>query len=218
MRPRVKICCVLDEAEGRLAVDAGADMVGLVGPGLSGPEVRDEATIRRIAATIPPPVGSVLLTRVSDPDALAAQVARCGTSIVQLCDAMPPAAWAAVRRAAPGVRILQVVHVRGRDAIDEALAVAPHVDALVLDSGTPDGPAPVFGGTGRTHDWALSAEIVARAPRPVFLAGGIRPDNVAAAWRAVRPFGFDLCSGAREDGSMSAARLTAFFQVIRDLA
>jgi phosphoribosylanthranilate isomerase len=218
MRPRIKICCVLDEAEGHLAVDAGADMVGLVGPGLSGPEVRDEATIRRIAATIPPPVGSVLLTRVSDPDALAAQVTRCGASLVQLCDAMPPAAWAAVRRAAPGVRILQVVHVRGPEAIDEALAIAPHVDALVLDSGAPDGPAPVFGGTGRTHDWALSAEIVRRAPRPVFLAGGIRPDNVAAAWRAVRPFGFDLCSGVREDGRMSATRLSSFFQAIRDLA
>jgi phosphoribosylanthranilate isomerase len=218
MRPRVKICCVLDEAEGRLAVDAGADMVGLVGPGLSGPEVRDEAAIQRIAATIPPPVGSVLLTRVSDPDALAAQVVRCGTSIVQLCDAMPAAAWAAVRRAAPGVRILQVVHVSGPSAIAEALHVAPHVDALVLDSGTPSGPAPVFGGTGRTHDWAISAEIVRRVAKPVFLAGGIRPDNVAAAWQAVRPFGFDLCSGARIDGAMNAARLAAFFRAIRDLA
>jgi phosphoribosylanthranilate isomerase len=216
-RPRIKICCALDEAEAAMAVAAGTDMVGLVGPGLSGPEVRDDATIYRIALTIPPPVASVLLTRVTNPAALVAQLARTQTSLVQICDAATPETWAAVRRAAPTVRILQVVHVNGPEAVAEAAEVAPYVDALILDSGTPTGPTPVYGGTGACHDWSISAAIVAASPRPVFLAGGLHADNIAEAWQRVRPFGFDLCSGAREHGRMSRARLTAFFDAVAAL-
>jgi len=218
LRPRVKICCILDEAEAALAVEAGADCVGLVGPGLSGPEVRDEATIARIALQLPPPVGGVLLTRVTDPTRLVDQIRRCATPWVQICDAATEATWLAVRTALPNVRILQVVHVHDEAAIAEASRVAPFVDAVLLDSGTPSGPNPVYGGTGRTHDWQISRTIVQTCGRPVFLAGGLRPENVVEAWETVRPFGLDLCSGVRTHGKLDPERLRAYFARVSRLS
>ncbi len=216
-RPRLKICCVLDEAEAALAVAGGADAIGLVGPGLSGPEVRDEATIRRVAATVPAPVATFLLTRLSDPDDLVRQVQLTATTVVQLCDAVPREAWTALKHHCPWVRVLQVVHVSGHEAVDEARDAAPFVDGVLLDSGVPTGPNPVFGGTGRTHDWSISARVVRALDRPVWLAGGLHADNLADAWRAVRPFGLDLCSGARVNGRMDADRVAALGRAIRAL-
>lgn len=215
MRARVKICCIQSRADAQLAVRAGADAIGLVGRGLSGPEViEDDDRIAYIADSVPPFVSTFLLTREQDPDALAAQVLRCRTSTVQICDAVSPDAWAAVRAASPATRIVQVVHVSGAESIDEARELAPHVDAILLDSGTPSGDAPVFGGTGLTHDWSISARIVEALETPVILAGGLRATNVAEAIAKVRPFGIDLCSGVRENGMLDADRLKAFFAAL----
>jgi phosphoribosylanthranilate isomerase len=109
----------------------------------------------------------------------------------------------------PSTRILQVVHVEDVDAIDLARAYAPHAHALLLDSGRPSAAVAELGGTGRTHDWTLSRRIVEAVDRPVFLAGGIRPENVAEAIAAVRPFGIDLCSGVRQGIRLDPVRLAA---------
>jgi phosphoribosylanthranilate isomerase len=84
------------------------------------------------------------------------------------------------------------------------------VHAFLLDSGRPSLPTPEYGGTGRTHDWAVSAEFVRRSPHPVFLAGGLSAANVSEAIRRVRPFGVDLCSGVRTDGHLDPGKLRAF--------
>ncbi|MCB9664515.1 MAG: phosphoribosylanthranilate isomerase [Alphaproteobacteria bacterium] len=211
MRVRVKICCIQDEAELDAAIAAGADCVGFVGRGLSGPEViDDDDRIGQLASRCPPGVDPWLLTREADPEALVAQVRRARVATVQLCDRVPPAAWAALRQHHPAVRIVQVVHVGGPEAEAEARAVAPHVDAVLLDSGAPAGDAPVYGGTGRTHDWAVSARVVRAVPCPVWLAGGLRASNVADAIAAVGPFGVDLCSGVRSGGRLDPEAALAF--------
>ncbi len=87
-------------------------------------------------------------------------------------------------------------------------------DSLLLDSGRPRAPIKELGGTGRVHDWSLSRSIVAQVSRPVFLAGGIRPDNAAEATRQVRPFGIDLCTGVRRDGQLDAERLRGLFTAL----
>ncbi len=217
-RPLLKICCLQDEAEVATAADAGADLFGFVGRGLSGPEViEDDDRIARLAGRVPAGRTSVLLTRQRDPAEVVRRVLHTRVGAVQLCDTMPPEVWQALRRHAPGVRILQVVHVSGTWAIDEARAVRAHVDGVVLDSGTPAGPAPVYGGSGRTHDWAISAQIVALTPGPVWLAGGLSAQNVGEAWGVVRPAGFDACSGFRTHGELDAAKVSAFVQALRSL-
>lgn len=215
MRTRLKVCCIASVEEARTAVAAGADAVGLVARMPSGPGPIPDALIAEIARNVPPPVATFLLTCETDPAAIVEHVGRCRANTVQLVDAVPSAAYAALRRAHPAVRIVQVIHVEDQDSLEEARQAASQVDALLLDSGRPKLAVKELGGTGRVHDWTLSARIVAESPVPVFLAGGIRADNVAEAIRAVRPHGIDLCSGVRTDGRLDPAKLAALVAAMR---
>jgi len=217
-RPRVKICCIQSVAEARAAVAHGADAIGLVSAMPSGAGIiADERLIPEIAAAVPPPVATFLLTSLTDTDAIVAQHHRCCTSTIQLVDALTRGTHADLRRALPGIRLVQVIHVLDDASVAEALAAAPHVDALLLDSGNPTLAVKELGGTGRTHNWTLSRRIVEQCGRPVFLAGGLRADNLAAAWSAVRPWGFDVCSGVRTNDRLDEPKLAAFFAAVAAL-
>lgn len=216
MATHLKVCCIMSVEEARLAVAAGASAVGLVAAMPSGPGVIDDAAIAAVARAVPPPVARFLLTSRTDADAIAAHVVACGVETVQLVDAVPLAAYAQLRRALPYLRIVQVLHVEGDAAVTDALRVAPHVDALLLDSGRPSAAVRELGGTGRTHDWRVSRLVVeAVAPVPVFLAGGLNAGNVGEAVARVRPHGVDLCSAVRTDGRLDAAKLRAFVDALR---
>ncbi|MEP0548516.1 MAG: phosphoribosylanthranilate isomerase [Rhodothermales bacterium] len=215
--PRLKVRCIADADEAWTAIRLGADALGLVSAMPSGPGVIDEAQIAAVAAVVPPPVATFLLTSAQDADAIVEQQRCCRTNTLQLCDALPEGDHARLRAALPGIALVQVIHVEGEASVDEALAVAPHVDALLLDSGRPSAATKELGGTGRTHDWTLSRTIRERASVPVFLAGGLRVENVADAVRQVRPFGVDLCSGVRTDGRLDAAKLARFVAALRSV-
>lgn len=181
----------------------------------SGPGVIDEATIAAIAASVPRHIETFLLTAHTDAARIVEQHRRCRTTTLQLVDSLAPRELRELRRALPRVTLVQVVHVTGPSALDEALAVAPMVDALLLDSGNPALAVKQLGGTGRTHDWAVSADVVARAGLPVWLAGGLHAGNVAAAIAAVQPQGLDLCHGVRSEGRLDAGKLRDFFEAAR---
>ena len=214
MRPRVKICCIASVEEARAAVECGASAVGLVSEMPSGPGVIAEELIAEIAARVPPPVATFLLTCRQDAASIIAQQRRCRVNTLQLCDRVPAGAYAELRAELPGVSLVQVVHVRGEESFEEAMSVAPHVDALLLDSGNQSLAVKELGGTGRTHDWRVSRRIASASPAPVFLAGGLRPENVADAVSTVRPFGLDVCSGVRTGGRLDGEKLKRFFAQI----
>ncbi len=216
VRPRVKVCCIQDAREARLAVAHGASALGLVSAMPSGPGVIADDVIARLAARTPPPVATFLLTSRVTPREIIEQQRRLRTSTLQLVDRLAPGAHAELRAALPGIALVQVVHVTGPESIDEALALASQVDALLLDSGNPAAPVKELGGTGRRHDWRLSRRIREAVDVPVFLAGGLRPSNVRAAIEEVGPFGLDVCSGVRRDGALDEATLAAFMAAIRD--
>jgi len=210
-RPRVKICCIASVEEAWMAIRAGASALGLVSEMPSGPGPIPEEAIAGIAARVPPPVATFLLTCRTDAGAIVEQQRRCGTNTLQLVDRVEPGTWAELRRRLPGVALVQVIHVTGEESVEQAETAARHVDALLLDSGNPSLPVKELGGTGRVHDWSLSRRIRERVEVPVFLAGGLKPDNVAEAVAAVEPFAVDLCSGVRTDGGLDAEKLARFF-------
>lgn len=214
MRVRVKICCISSTHEARQAVAAGADVLGLVSAMPSGPGPIGEELIAEIVAGVPPGVATMLLTSRTDGPGIVAQLRRTRASIVQLVDEVPALTYRILRDLAPSVRLVQVIHVRGAGALDDALAAAAHVDALLLDSGNPSLKVKELGGTGRVHDWGTSARIRAASPVPVWLAGGLHAGNVAEAIQQVRPFGVDVCSGVRAAGRLDAERLRAFVAVV----
>jgi phosphoribosylanthranilate isomerase len=202
--------------EARLAVQAGASALGLVSAMPSGPGPIEEALIAEIAATVPPGVATFLLTCLEEVDAIVAQQRRCRANTLQLVDRLRPDSHARLREALPGIGIVQVIHVGGHESIEEAVAVAPHVDAILLDSGNQSLPIKELGGTGRVHDWAISRRIREAAPVPIYLAGGLRAENVGEAIRQVGPFGVDLCSGVRTDGRLDAEKLARFFAAVAE--
>ena len=212
---RIKICCISSSDEARLAVEYGADAIGLVGPMPSGPGVIDDRLIAEIARAVPPPVATFLLTSETAPEAIIAHARACGTNTVQLVDHVDPSDYPVLRAGLPGIKLVQVIHVEGRSSIDDARTMGRVADALLLDSGRVSLPVKELGGTGRAHDWSLSREIVQISSCPVFLAGGLRPDNVGRAIREVRPYGLDLCTGVRTDDRLAAEKLRAFVEGVK---
>jgi phosphoribosylanthranilate isomerase len=182
----------------------------------SGPGVIEESRIAAIARTVPHPVDSFLLTSLREPRPIAAQHARCGTTTIQLVDHLSVEKHRALRTLLSGVTLVQVIHVSDESSVHYAIDVAPYVDAILLDSGNMSLAVKELGGTGRTHDWRLSRRIRETVAVPVWLAGGLRPENVRSAIETVRPYGLDLCSGVRTDGQLDGDKLAAFMHAVRD--
>ncbi|MEZ0608445.1 phosphoribosylanthranilate isomerase [Fibrella sp. WM1] len=213
--PRVKICCISSPAEAQLAIRYGAAALGLVGPMPSGPGVITDDEIATIAQAVPPPIATFLLTSETSVGQIIAHQRRVNTNTIQLVDALTDGTYADIRTALPGIRLVQVIHVIDERSLDEALQIAPQVDALLLDSGNPNLAVKELGGTGRVHNWAISRQIREQSPVPIFLAGGLRPDNVRQAIDAVEPFGLDLCSGVRTQGKLDEAKLANFMKNVQ---
>jgi phosphoribosylanthranilate isomerase len=212
----IKVCCIQDEDELEMAVEAGASHVGLVAEMPSGLGPIPDSDIRRIAAAAPSRVTTVLLTSRVSPEAIVEHVRTAGTRAVQLVRHLPAEVRMNVRAALPDVVVVQVVHVEGPSSVAVAREAAVGADFLLLDSGRPAAATPELGGTGRTHDWAVSAAIVAECPVPVFLAGGLAPTNVRAAIDSVGPAGVDVCSGLRDGaGRLVRASLAGFVRRVR---
>ena len=212
--PRVKICCIGSIDEAWMAIDHGASALGLVSEMPSGPGPIPEDLTKEIAAVIPPAISSFLLTCRQNVDEIIGQQKRLGVNTIQICDRLEKGSHEQLRKALPGISLVQVIHVTGPEAVDEAVKVAPHVDAILLDSGNQTLAIKELGGTGRLHDWQLSARIREAVEIPLFLAGGLNPANVAEAINQVRPFGVDVCSGLRTEGKLDEEKLGAFFIAI----
>ncbi len=214
---RVKVCCIASVAEAQLAWQSGAAALGLVSQMPSGPGVVADAVIADVAAALRgEDVRTFLLSSRTTAAGIAAQHAAAGTTTLQLVDHVPHGELRRLRGLCPGVELVQVIHVTGPESVAEAMAVAPLVDAVLLDSGNPNLAVKQLGGTGRTHDWATSRRIRdAVYPLPMWLAGGLRVENVARAIAQVQPFGLDLCTGVRTGGQLDAAKLAAFMAAVR---
>ena len=211
-RVRVKICCMATPEEAAMAAAAGADLVGLVGPMPSGAGIISPDQCRRIAGAAPAWITPVLLTQSNTAEEIEEEVRATGVRAVQLVRHVNPKVHEILAHSLPGVRRFQVIHVEDDGALSLIAAYAGRADAFLLDSGRP-GDAEL-GGTGRVHDWAISEVFVRASPVPVFLAGGLTPDNVGEAVRRVRPFGIDVCSGLRTDDKLDGAKLSAFMAEI----
>lgn len=213
-RPKVKVCCIGSIREAWTAIEYGASALGLVSAMPSGPGVIPDDLISQIAGSVPPSVSSFLLTSRQNVGAIVRQQRRAGANTIQLCDRLASGNCARLRRALPGIAIVQVIHVAGGESVEEALGVARDVNGILLDSGNQALAVKELGGTGRTHDWSISRRIREAVDVPVFLAGGLNAGNVAEAIREVGPFGVDVCSGVRTGGKLDEAKLADFFRGI----
>jgi phosphoribosylanthranilate isomerase len=214
MTSKVKICCIKSREEAQLALRYGASALGFVSAMPSGPGPISEDQIAAIIPHVPRGIATFLLTSRQDAASIIAQRRKTEANTLQLVDSVPFSLYPELRGALPGIVIVQVIHVTGSEAIEAAKAVAPFVDGILLDSGNPSLPVKELGGTGRVHDWSISRMIRDQVGVPVFLAGGLRPENVADAIKSVNPFAVDVCSGVRTNGVLDEEKLSRFFTAI----
>lgn len=153
---KVKICCIANIEEAQMAIALGATALGLVGPMPSGPGVISNKAIAEIAAQVPSSVETFLLTSETKAEDIIAHYRIAPTTTLQLVDALEGRQYEVLKKALPNIKIVQVLHVLGAETIQEAIEIAPRVDALLLDSGNPNLKVKTLGGTGKTHDWSIS--------------------------------------------------------------
>ncbi len=211
---KVKICCIQSIAEAKTAIENGAYAIGLVSIMPSGPGVISESKIKEIAGWAPDNIKTVLLTSLRNPQDIITQQKYCQTNTLQLVDSQKINTYKILKTELPNVHIIQVIHVVDDSSISESIAIAKDVDMLLLDSGNPNLETKELGGTGRTHNWQISMEIINEVDIPVFLAGGLNLKNVGEAIDKVKPFGVDVCSGVRIDGNLDAVKVKLFIDIV----
>ena len=214
VRTRIKICCISSREEAQMAIRLGADAIGLVGKMPSGPGPIEDTLIASIVKDIHPPVSSFLLTSEQSARGIIDHVKRVHTNTVQIVDELTEGKYEQIHEELPHLNIVQVIHVSGEESIDQAVKVQDWVDAILLDSGDPKGLVKTLGGTGNTHNWEISRQIVGSVQIPVFLAGGLHAGNVQQAIRQVIPFGVDICSGVRTNGKLDRFKLESFIAAV----
>ncbi len=173
-----------------------------------------ERAARDIIAQIPPLIGTVVITYVTAVRAALELCSYLGVNTLQLHAPVEAGVIRAIKHALPPLKVIKSVNVTGAQSIDDAVQAAHEADALILD--TYDPSTGRHGATGKTHDWRISREIVRRCPKPVMLAGGLTPENVARAIGSVRPWGVDVHTGIENaDGTRNWDKITAFIAAAR---
>lgn len=216
-RTKIKICCISSLEEAKTAINAGADAIGLVGKMPSGPGPIADVLIAEIVSATKGTIDHFLLTSEQTAEGIADHHKRVSTETIQIVDEIPVKDYAIIREKLPGIKIVQVIHVTSHSEIESAKEIQQYVDALLLDSGNPKATIKTLGGTGNTHDWSISREIVKNVSIPVYLAGGLNASNVQSAIRAVRPFAVDICSGVRTNGKLDINKLSDFIREVRNI-
>lgn len=215
MSVKIKICCIASREEAALAVECGADALGLVARMPSGPGPIPDELIATITPGIPEGISSFLLTSEQSSAAIIQHIRRTGANTVQIVDELTEGTYEEIRAELPAVNIVQVIHVTGEESIGQARSVQEYVDFILLDSGNPKAAIKTLGGTGNTHNWEISRKLVNEVNRPVFLAGGLNAGNVREAIELVKPYGVDICNGVRTEGKLDEGKLRTFVRAVR---
>ncbi|MCQ8903669.1 MAG: phosphoribosylanthranilate isomerase [Methanothrix sp.] len=203
---RVKICGLTDEDELRCALNAGADAVGFIVEiersrhRLSVDEARD------LIGMVPPFTASVA---VVEPDCVEDAVCLAGyleSDALQIHGGLSVGEIEEIKR-----RVSQRIIVAVPPGSERAAEMSRVADAILVDTPVSGG----VGGSGRTHDWSLTARMRPMLQAPLILAGGLRPENIVDAIDAVKPYAVDVSSGVETDGRKDPVKIEEFVRRVR---
>ena len=206
MSVKVKICGITSATDGNIAAEAGADMIGLMFYDKS-PRHISIATAKEISQAVPPYLMKVGVFVNPDEDLVMRAIGECSLSLLQFHGDETPEFCTQF-----GLMCLKAFRIRNAESLD-ALAKY-HTDAYLLDAYS----AEARGGTGEKFNWDLAVE-AQKFGKPIFLAGGLTPENVADAVRKVSPFAVDVSSGVESaPGKKDAAKVRAFITAAKSVA
>jgi phosphoribosylanthranilate isomerase len=207
----IKICGIRRQEDALIAAELGADAIGLlVGQRHNSPDFISATVARDISRTLPPSLEAVLVTHVEALNELERLLQESEIRTVQLHSEIAPSSVERLRGRLSDLKIFKSVPVISADSVAYPEAFRTLVDGFVLDS--INVATNQVGGTGKTHDWSVSRQIVMRYPEiPIILAGGLNSENVRSAIESVHPFGVDVNSGTKApDGFKDPRKMEAF--------
>ncbi len=210
----VKFCGINKKEYAEMAVGLGADYLGfLVGiTHLAEDKLTNEEAEKIIAEVDFKGSVPIAVTHLQDAKSIIKTMREINVTAVQIHDSITIDGIKEIRDSIPDSFIIKAVHVQTRErSLEKALTFEDYVDALLLDSRTDER----LGGTGKIHDWDISREIVLSVKKPVFLAGGLTPDNLLDAINKVKPFGVDVNSGVEIDGEKDLNKMTKFIRLAK---
>ncbi len=208
----IQVAGVIDDREARMLCHCGVRYLGIPLRLPVHSEDLSENDAANIVGTLPPDCHGVLITYLDDAAEIAKLTDELGTSIVQLHGPISRHQLKLLHTARPRLTIIKSLVIGAADTqpvLETVEALSDLVDAFITDTFDPDTGA--SGATGRTHDWAVSREIVARSKQPVILAGGLTPDNIGRAIELVRPAGVDVHTGVEDESGRKDERLVRAF-------
>ena len=221
-RTRIKICGNTNPADLAHAISCGADAVGFITDvPVRSPRKIDTETAKELIKQVPVFVDSVLVIMPDDLDSAMALIRETRPACVQIHNDLPISDLAAISKTVKLIKTIAVPEDASSGIADSITDIISRIDsltgiadAILLDTSSSSGTGARSGGggTGKVHDWRISAEIVRRSRLPVILAGGLTPDNVGDAVRQVHPYAVDTASGVETGGKRDPWKVRRFIR------
>ena len=207
---KVKICANKSIEDAKMCMDAGADIIGiLVGQKHSSSDFVDENTAKEICDYVNNRCDVVLVTHLTNASEIIRLTKFIGNGIIQLHSNISEDEVEKIKNELPNIKLMRLIHVASDGTIITDYEMMKYVDYYLLDSFNLK--TNQVGGTGITHDWYKSAELIKQLNKPTFLAGGLTPDNVEKAIEITSPYGVDVNSGCKnENGNKDYEKVKQF--------
>ena len=206
----VKICANTSIDEAKMCLDAGADMIGiLVGQEHTSNDFVDKHKAKEICDYVDKKCDVSLATHLTNSKEIIELTKYIGNNMIQLHSDIDEIEVEKIKNALPNVKLVRLIHVASDGTICTDYQNMKYADYYLLDSFNLK--TNQVGGTGLTHDWSKSAELIKLLNKPTFLAGGLNPDNIKTAIEIVRPYGVDVNSGCKnQNGKKDQEKVKQF--------
>lgn len=218
MQGLIQVAGIINQAEADMIVQEGADWLGFALRLPAKNEDLSETDAAAIIKAIQPEHKGVIITYLTQADEIKTFCAEMGVGAIQLHGDVVPAELRKLRDIAPDLYVLKSLVVKADNLQELAKIVedsAEWVDMFITDSFNPANGAK--GATGLVHDWGISSELVRISPRPLMLAGGLNPENVADAIEKVRPAAVDAHTGLEDaNGRKDRLKVRKFVEESRN--
>ncbi|MBR5662487.1 MAG: phosphoribosylanthranilate isomerase [Bacilli bacterium] len=193
---KVKICANKTVDDIKASIDAGADIVGLlVGQEHASTDFIDKYKAKELANFAKGKLDVSLVTHLTNADEIIDLTNFIGNNVIQLHSDISEEEVEKIKKTLPNIKLIRLIHISSDGKICTDYKKMKYADYYLLDSFNLK--TNQVGGTGLTHDWNKSRELIKILDKPVFLAGGLNPDNVADAIKIAKPYGVDVNSGCK---------------------
>lgn len=205
----VKICANKSIEDAKMSIEAGADIIGiLVGQQHNSCDFIDKERAKEICQFVNGRCDVSLVTHLTNAKDIIELTNFIGNNIIQLHSDIDESEVEKIHLQLPKIKLVRVIHISKEGQIATDISKMNYADFYLLDSF--NASTNQVGGTGLTHDWHKSRQLIEKLNKPVFLAGGLTPENVKTAIEIAKPYGVDVNSGCKVDGKKNADKVKTF--------